>query len=204
MKYFDCLVGNKLIEINKLYESLEDDERIILYSIGALNNTPLTGKTKLQKLLFMVSEVFVNLKDLLDFDDYLLGPYSEKIDAILENLIKLDLVTNENSKYYLSSIGLEIFKRIKPKKNLSSVIEDFKELLHDVTEDYLLIFIYVTYPEFKFESFKWEELQSKRLDAAIYLLKNDKVSFSKANEISGLSLDQFIDELKKRKIRWRK
>ncbi|MGC9779567.1 MAG: UPF0175 family protein [Candidatus Heimdallarchaeota archaeon] len=193
-----------MIEVSKLYESLEDDERIILYSIGALNNTPLTGKTKLQKLLFMVSEVFVNLKDLLDFDDYLLGPYSEKIDAILENLVKLDLVTNEKSKYYLSSIGLEIFKRIKPKENLSSVIIDFKELLHDVPEDYLLIFIYVTYPEYKFESSKWEELQSKRLDAAIYLLKNDKVSFSKANEISGLNIDHFTDELKKRKVRWRK
>ncbi|WP_050559665.1 hypothetical protein [Methanocaldococcus villosus] len=76
----------------KIFEELEPEEKIILYALGALNNTPLNSKIKLHKLLFLVSNVFPQLNELLEFEEHFLGPYSEKINYILDDLISLGLV----------------------------------------------------------------------------------------------------------------
>ncbi|MCF2144592.1 MAG: UPF0175 family protein [Candidatus Heimdallarchaeota archaeon] len=195
-----CEVKKKL---EQLFNELEDSEKIVLYAIGALNNTPLKSKTKLQKLLFLISNVFQNYQDLLEFEPHLFGPYSETLENILEDLIKLELIERKGNRMQLTEKGLEMYKRIKPERGLKSIVEDFKSFLFDVPDNILLIFIYASYPEYIGESAKWDELKKERVDAAIYLLIKNKISFGKAVEISGLNLNEFEKELIRRKVKWR-
>ena len=103
--------------------NLESDEKIVLYSIGALRNTPLRGKVKLQKLLFLITEVFPEWDEFLEYDSHLLGPYSERVDNILE-----DLMTQEQAQMAAALPGTakEVagktgFKEDKVKEELDSL-----------------------------------------------------------------------------------
>lgn len=191
------------MKLKKYYDKLEDEEKIILYSLGVLDNTPIRSKTKLQKLLFLTSNVFDDYQDLLDFEPHLYGPYSETVDVILEDLIKMELVSLDRNQYNLTELGNELYNRLKPKEELKTVLEDFKLFLNDLTNDELLAFVYVTYPKYTAEAVKWDELKEKRVYYATQLLRKHKVSFAKAVEISGLSQMEFNLLAKKEGIKWR-
>lgn len=190
-------------KLKRYFNSLEDEEKIVLFSIGALDNTPIKSKTKLQKLLFLVSNVFEGYKDLLVFEPHLYGPYSEILDTILEDLIKMELVIKKGNGFKLSETGYELYKRLKPKDELNSVIEDFKDFLNDLSEDEILTFVYVSYPKYTSEAVKWNELKEKRIHYSVSLLEKHKVSFGKAAEIAGLNPIEFSKLLKTRGIKWR-
>lgn len=179
---------------------------MVLYSIGALSNTPIRSKTKLQKLLFLFSNVFEKFKDPLDFEPHLFGPYSETVDYVLDDLRKLDLIEKIGSHYRLSSKGIDTYNRIQNKEikeHMRIVLEDFKEFLNDLTQEELLAFVYVTYPEYIEEAAMWNEIKEKRKEIAISLLRKNKISFGKAAEVSGLNQEEFQKILKKRGARWR-
>jgi predicted HTH domain antitoxin len=190
-------------KLKMYFDSLEDEEKIVLFSIGALDNTPIRSKTKLQKLLFLVSNVFEDYKELLVFEPHLFGPYSENLDTILEDLIKMELVIKKGNSFKLSEMGYELYNRLKPKAELISVIEDFKDFLNDLSEDEILTFVYVSYPKYTSEAIKWNELKEKRIQYSISLLEKHKVSFGKAAEIAGLNTIEFGKLLKNRGIKWR-
>lgn len=186
-----------------LFSALNEEEKIILYSLGASNNSPINNKTKLQKMLFLISNVFPDYQELIDFEPHLFGPYSEDVEVIIEDLIRIGLVDNKGNKYFLTKKGIDLYSHLKPKNDLMHVIEDYKEFLNDLTNNELLTFIYVSYPEYIEESVKWDELKRRRVPIAISLLEKQKVSFSKAAQIAGLSVKEFEDTLIKRKVQWK-
>jgi len=186
--------------LEEIFEDLTDEEKVILYALGTLGYQPLRSKTKLEKLLFLLSNVFKDLKGLLRFEPYLLGPYSQIVDDSLEDLMRYGLVDECGNSYFLTEKGKKIYDRLTPEKELLEVLEDFKQFLNDLPDDELLAFIYVTYPEYKAESAKWNYLQNNRVEIALSLLKKQKVSFNKAVEISGLSANGFLGVLQKRGV----
>ncbi len=190
--------------MNNLFNDLEDEEKIVIYSLGSLDNSPLRSIIKIQKLLFLISNVFKEYKDLLEFEPHLFGPYSETLDYIVQDLQKLGLVEVDGSRYNLTKKGLELYAQLKPKKELMNVVDDFKEFLNDLPDDEILAFIYVSYPTYISESAKWDELKHDRVRIAISLLRKEKISFGKASELSGLSLTKFEELLKKNNIKWKR
>jgi len=185
-----------------LWEQLEDDEKIVLYAIGALDQ-PLRSKLKIQKILFLVVNVFEDLNDLLRYEPHLMGPYSERIDYLLSDLERLGLVSVSGSSYFLTGMGQEVFKKLKPKKELSEIIDDFKAFLNDLSDNEVMTFIYTFYPKYTSESTKWDELKENRVDYANRLLLKGKVSFHKAAQMANLDAQDYADLLKRSNIKWR-
>ena len=190
--------------MQEIHNILNEEEKIILCSLGAANNSPINTKTKLQKLIFLISNVFPDYKELIDFEAHHFGPYSEDIEVIVEDLIQIGLVEDERNQFFLTEKGKDAFSQLRPAEELMQVIEDFKEFLSDLTNDEILTFVYVTYPDYTEESKRWNQLQRKREEIAISLLKKQKISFDKAVEISGKSAKDFEDNLIQRKIKWRR
>ncbi len=195
------MTGRKSMELAN--PNLESDERIVLFSIGALRNTPLRSKVKLQKLLFLVTEVFPEWDEFLEYDSHLLGPYSERVDNILEDLVVLGLVGRSKSSYSLTKAGCNVFDNLNPKPQFIEVLEDFKEFLNDLPDDQILTFVYVFYPEYIGESARWENLKKDRVKNAIAMLSRGKISFSKAAQVAGMSPGEFSALLERRGIKWR-
>ena len=189
--------------IAKARFALNDEEKLILFTIGSLDLAPIHSKIKIQKILFLISNVFKGFQNLLEFEPHLFGPYSETLDYVLESLIKLGLVKKEGSSYRLTGDGQELVGSLKPKPELINVINDFKSFLNDLSDDEILVFIYASYPQFISESVKWDELKPKRVSIAHSLLNKGKISFSKAAEIAGMSSVDFDKLLKERGMAWR-
>jgi predicted HTH domain antitoxin len=182
---------------------LVDEEKLILFSLGALDNTPLRSKIKIHKLLFLVSNVFKNFQDLFEFEPHLFGPYSETLNYLLEDLQTIGYVQIQGSEYKLTPKGYEVYRKLKPNEQLNKVLNDFKEFLNDLSDDEILTFVYVSYPKYIGESAKWDQLKKKREQVAISLLKKGKISFGKAVEISGLNVSKFEDLLKRFQVKWK-
>ena len=107
------------------------------------------------------------------------------------------------SNFLLSEKGKELFKHLKPKKDLIEVLEDFKSFLNDLTDDEVLTFVYVNYPNYIEESVKWEGLKPKRVNVALSLLRKNKISFNKALQISGLGAKEFEKIILAKEIKWK-
>ena len=123
------------------------------------NQRRIIGKTRLQKLVFLVSHSIFS-ENLFEFEPYNFGPYSIKLLAAIDELLELGYINqkfaelNETdadvTEFKLSPEGLlraeEMINNI-PLKKLSG-IEDiihnhgYKEL------ESLLQFVYSDYPEF--------------------------------------------------------
>ena len=183
---------------------LNDEEKIVLYSIGALDSEPLKSKIKVQKLLYLFSNVFPDFGKLLEFEPHLFGPYSEIVDNVLEDLLTLGFLKKSGHSYMLTEKGQEAFNSFKPRKELIDVMNDFKDFLHDLPDNEILTFVYVLYPDYISESAKWDELKPNRVNVAISLLKKEKISFSKASELANMNPVDFEKYLVSKKIRWRR
>ncbi|HVP96736.1 UPF0175 family protein [Methanoregula sp.] len=194
---------NNAYKIPEASSSLNDEEKLVLFAIGSLDYAPIRSKIKIQKILFLVSNVFKGFQDLLDYEPHLFGPYSETLDYVLESLIKLGLVKREGSFYRLTDEGETLVNSLRPKPELLAVINDFKSFLNDLTDEEILVFVYVSYPQFISESVKWDELKPKRVSIALSLLNKSKISFSKAAEIAGMNAVDFDKLLKDRGMPWR-
>lgn len=184
----------------EIFSRLNPEERIILYAVGALDR-PLRSKVKLQKLLFLVSNVFDDINELMRFEPHFLGPYSEVIVSVTEQLETLGLIQKETEGYTLTPMGAEVFARLRPVPQLVSVMADFKELLNDLNDNDVLTFIYACYPQYTKESLLWEDLQKNRMRVAVSLLRKGKLSTGRAAQVAGLGEADFIATLNEPRTR---
>jgi hypothetical protein len=182
----------------RILENLTETQKYTLLLLSANNFEPIKSKLWYQKELFLLSNNNEELAEETDFEPYFLGPYSETADEELEQLKLADVVSKEGNILNLTAIGQEIAKIIY-KNTIAEemeMIEDFKDLLNDLTEEELLGFIYFSFPDMTEESVKFENIKSKRKNIALKLYAKSKISLGKALEIAGTNIDDFIEEEK--------
>jgi predicted HTH domain antitoxin len=77
-------------------------------------------------------------------------------------------------------------------------IEEFNELLNDLSKDEILAFIYFSYPliEIEKESIEYKDILPKRIRIALSLYKKGKISAQKAAQIAGEDLQDLIVSLR--------
>lgn len=181
---------------------LDEEEKLVLLAVGALGQ-PLRSKIKLQKIIFLVSNVIEGLQEDLGYEPHLYGPYSETVENISEDLVSLGYVNQEGSKFSLTPKGREEYKRLKPSKEIIQLIDDFKAFLNDMTDEEVMIYIYSFYPDFIEESTKWDELKKYRVDRSIKLLQREKLSMGKAAAMAGMNSFDFAQYLNNHGVQWR-
>lgn len=181
----------------RIMENITESQKYILLLLSANNFEPIKGKLWFQKELFVLSKNIKNLSDDADFEEDLIGPYSEIVDEGLNQLEKIKVVEEENDKLKLTNFGKEVAKEIEKIATIEEreMIFELKKLLNDLTKDELLGFIYFTFGMTK-ESIEIDRIKSKRKDIALSLYMRNKISIGKASEIAGMSLEDFIEYLR--------
>ncbi|MHA1593413.1 MAG: UPF0175 family protein [Candidatus Baldrarchaeia archaeon] len=189
------------ISITEIKEYLSDVQKLILILLWCCKRKPIKGKLWLQKELLMIAHAKPELFRELDFEAYLFGPHSERLDVELDNLRQLGLVT-DRPEIKLTRNGEELAELLarESDKETIKLAEEIKEWLNDLTEDELLAIIYTTFPNMTKESLKYKQVMKRRREIAIRLYQKGKVSLNRAAEIAGLPLEKFMNELKKLSI----
>lgn len=189
--------SSRNIDIN----TLTPLQALILLLLDANDAQEIKGKTWLQKEMFLVvHNVPEEVAEEAQYEPHHYGPYSETIDSELDALRMMGLV-EINDKIKLRPSGQALAKRLKNmvSKDFLDLLSEIKRELNDLSEDELLAYIYFTFPEMTVESRAIERIMRKRMRLAISLYKKGKVSLSKAAQIAGVSVSDFIELLRKRK-----
>jgi len=186
--------------INSAVEHLSITQKVAILLLSAKSFQPIKGKLWFQKEFFLVAENLSQLQEETDFEEDLLGPYSEIVDEELEQLRLEGIV--EKRKLQLTPLGREIAKSLQSKvsNNFLQLVSDIKSFLNDLTEDELLGFIYFSYPYMTTESIRYKQIEENRQQIAISLYRKGKVSLGKASQIAGISQEDFIEKLREKRI----
>lgn len=181
-------------------EYLSDTQKIAILLLSSNLFEPIRGKLWYQKELFLVAENVPRLKEETDFEEDLLGPYSETADDELEQL-RIEGVVDKR-KLRLTPFGRQLAKLLESRanKNLLQLISDIKSFLNKLTKDELLGFVYFSYPQMRTTSVEFERIEKNRQPIAISLYEKGKVSLGKAAEIAGLSQEEFTETLREKGI----
>ncbi|MFA5268383.1 MAG: hypothetical protein WC379_10465 [Methanoregula sp.] len=181
--------------IEEIVEDLTDLDLAILQLLHADNDDPLKGKVTYQKEMFLIADYIDKIREEAEFIPHTFGPYSEAAENEMGNLRSLGLVREEGHKYRITDTGVAALRKAKHAFSEEEIeaIQDFKKFLNDLSEDELLLFIYVSHPDFTKESAVYEGVIRKRVPVAVSLYKKGKVSLEKAAFLAGLPVEKFLD-----------
>lgn len=188
------MTSEKMACLNKV-------DRFIMLLAGAKESESIPGRLHLQKEIYLLQRLFPDLATETDYEPYLMGQHSEVVADELDELELSGLIKNTSGAIEITSEGNEVLmelREISSKKEIKK-IEEFKELLNDMTKHELLAFVYLSDPAHKAleeESAVYKDVMRNRKQLAISMYRKDKISAQKAAEISGEGFENFFAQLK--------
>ena len=186
---------------DSVLRSLNSMEKLMLYTAGS-NSKELRSKVKMQKVLFLVSEALPEaFRGELRFEAHKKGPYSQTVDDYLNALQDAGLMDLPSCA--LTDAGRSIAGDVVPRQPLKGIVDGMKDFVVHLSEDELLLVIYNDYPEYRRNSEEWARIGAIRRDLAERMLLKHAVSAARAAELAGVPEQQFLDDLYKRRVRWR-
>ena len=174
---------------------------LLLYSEGPQGRRAesLPSNLFLQKEAFVLSKKIQTLE--AEYEPFRLGPFSETLDDVLEQLRASRFVAPDDP-IHLTQDGLVLARDLweKASDDLKKLVTDTKKLFNNMTKDELLSYIYSSYPEWTENSDIREQVEKKRIDAAVSLFSKEKVSLGRAAAIAGLTVLMFTSVLQERRV----
>ncbi len=163
---------------------------------------PVRGKTWLQKEMFLISKLAKELGVQAEYDPNIMGSYSEVVEEVEDQFYISEYAERVGDSLKLSLEGKKLAEEVwtKASDDDKRIVSGVKTLLNDMSYYELLGFIYTEFPETAVNSEKKLEVDTRRLDIAIGLLKKGKIPLEKAAEIAKKSLDDFLRALKNRGV----
>ena len=136
--------------IEDIVEDLTDLDMAILQLLHAGNNDPLKGEVAFQKEMFLIADYIEKIRDLAKFIPHTFGPYSEAAEKGMRNLKSRGLVKEKDHEYHITPNGIAALSKAKSAftEEQTDAIRGYKEFLNDLSRDEILIFFFVSYPDF--------------------------------------------------------
>lgn len=181
---------------------LENDDDLHKYIIllAHANDEPINGRTKLQKMMFLLSDRIDEIKDQSSYDADNYGPYSEVIDEESKYLEQIGVLSTSPGKIEITEIGREIAEDLSKKedKDILRVLEEYKKFLNDLSTKELLAYVYSAYPDMTEESVEYENLKPHMEDHLLSLIRKQKISSQRAAELLNKSQNYILKKMKER------
>lgn len=181
-------------------DRLEQSEQfffLLLYApVCGRTSEPIRGKTWLQKQMYAISRNIPLLRNEMAYDNFRYGSFSETVEEIKDQYQISKYVDTSKGTIRLTPKGeklaSQIWQVVTPETQ--KLVQDIKEEFNDMTEDELLLFMYVTYPDTAEHSDVHARIIKERYPISVSLLKKGKVSLQKAAELAGMNLGDFMKQ----------
>ena len=201
--------------INRVKKDINKNlDLLILYILSKLEGTDVS-ELKIQKIMYLLSKHDPSIAQMVKFEPYLKGAYSEEISYSLSKQVNIGLLKSApHSKFYrvftltdegrvLSQFIVDKASKIFP-PNLIDLIDKLNSIIEfskNLSEEEFLIYLYTLYPDDAVHSELKDYLDKNRLRLAVRMYKEGKVSLSMAAKIAGVPLSDFIKILREKKIK---
>ena len=180
---------------------LADGDTVLKYIVllaGADAGTPIRGRTRLQKMMFMASKSDDRLDWECSFglDNY--GPYSDVVNGELEYLVNIGVLRVINDGISITGAGRRIAGKMSKACSADAclMIRNVKRFLNDMTPRELLGYIYAAYPETASESAEYERIKPQIESIMVALIRKEKITSGHAAGILGKPRHYVIELMK--------
>ena len=176
----------------KEMDRLEIVEKYIILLLGIVDK-PVPSILHLEKEMFILSRANPTVAKFVSFLKHYKGPYSDVLKELIDSpLYHKDAYKVVNDRIMLTSKGKEIFEKIvknyekdKRFRQLLGTLKMIRELYDRLSDEELLLLIYITYPDFREKSNVSDKLLApeKREEIARKLLKKGLITEKRYREI---------------------
>ena len=182
----------------KILSDCDELQKFIILSVDA-NQEPIMGRVKLQKMIFMLSNIVPEVAEQSSYDADNFGPYSEVVDSELEYLENVGVLLSGRGEIATTGVGRVIAKELVKGEDESvlSVLCDYKDFLNDLPSKELLAYIYSAYPDMTSESTVLEEIKPNMERYLLSLVRKQKISSQRAAELLNLPHNSIIKRMNK-------
>lgn len=178
----------------------DDMHRLVIMLAYACDERPVRGKTKMQKMVYMLSRIG-DKTDEMGFYPDMHGPYSEILDGEMRYLNDLGILSVDNNKTRISDTGREVAKHLADADlDMFETVERYKEMFNDMSTNEVLTYVYLSCPAMTVRSPAYKELEPHMEKHVMSMLRKEKISSGKAAELLDKSREEIIDKAVKNGI----
>ncbi|MDA7940662.1 MAG: hypothetical protein MPJ06_02515 [Nitrosopumilus sp.] len=172
-----------------------------IISAAGIGGVPVRGRLKLQNMLFLLTYSVEEIGRLLDYAPGPRGPHSDIVDRELGRLVGAGIVSEGPGGISLADPGKEADARERVDPEILDELEECKEMLNDLTDEELLAFMYLTFPEMAVASPEYERIRRMEEPLIMSLVKKDKISSQRAAELLGVTQSHIFHNMNRMGMR---
>lgn len=186
---------------NKILSECEVVQKHIILA-AYLNNEPIMGNIKLQKIIFLLSDAVEEVKDDCGYDADMYGPYSEIVTYELNYLTEMGVLRCVSNKIETTPMGQDIAEELlkRERRELIDLLSKYKAFLNDLTTNETLAYVYSAYPSMTSASIKIDDLKPNMENYIMSLVKKQKISAQRAAELLHISYRHALKKISERGI----
>ncbi len=165
-------------------DNCDELQKFIILSVH-VNGEPIRGRTKIQKILFLLSDVIQDIKDQSSYEADNYGPYSEVVNSELEYLEQIGVLLCGNAEISTTNVGSEIAEELAKTEDKDTMVllSDYKAFLNDLPTNEVLAYVYSAYPDMTIESAVVDKIKPNMERYMLSLVKRQKISSQRAAEL---------------------
>lgn len=183
----------------KILEDAEVLHRFIILLADA-NGGPVRGRLKLQTMMYLLSDKIEEVRIQSSYDADSHGPYSEVIDAEVQYLEYVGILTGNAGEIALTQTGKETAQELSKNedKKILKILDEYKKFLNDMTGKELLAYICSAYPNMTEESAGHENPRLNVERHVMSLVRKQKISSQRAAELLNRPQDYVIKKMNRK------
>lgn len=180
----------------KIIETLDPPQRLIVLLAASDGGAPIMGRTKLQKMVFLLSEVSDDMVERCGYGADKYGPYSEIVGEAARYLGEIGVLRldDRDGGIAITPMGRRVAEGIAEGEDDDALdaIDACKDMLNDLPTDEVLAYVYSSYPDMARRSVVYDRIMRNLERHVMSMLKKEKISSERAAELLGKPMDYVL------------
>ena len=168
--------------------------RLVILLAASNEGEPIRGRTKLQTMVFMLTEGEDWEGGPRGYDACDCGPYSDIVDEEAGRLEEAGILCTDGAGISVTPLGREVAGRIAGEEDSRTLamIGRYKGMFNDLTADELLAYVYSAYPDTATGSPAYDQVAPDMERHVMSMLKKGKITSERASELLGRPLEDVL------------
>lgn len=168
--------------------------KIIVLLCHAGGDEPVRGRTKMQKLVFMLSQIYGRDEE-MGFEPDMYGPYSEIVDEEVRHLEGLGILSSRGNRIGITAAGIKVAEALAEQEpEMFKVVARYKTMFNDMTTNEVLAYVYAMYPDMAKKSLVSKKIKSRMDMYVMSMLRKRKITSGRASMLLGKSRESIIKQ----------
>ena len=180
----------------RIAEALDPVQRLVVLLAASNGGEPIMGGTRLQNMVFLLSDLSDELVERCGYGAGSCGPHSEIVDEAARRLGEAGVlrVDGADGGISVTPTGRRVAGEIARDADdyVLIAVDSCKDMLNDLPTDEVLAYVYLSYPRMAERSAARDRIMRNKERHVMSMLKKEKISAERAAILLGWYLEDVI------------